>query len=398
MAGRPRKVPSYCRHKASGQAVVRIDGKDHYLGVYGSPGSHERYRRIIAESFGNGRSYRASELTARSRFSDLTVVELIAVFWEFAREYYVKKGKPTSEQMSLRLALRPLKELYGSIPAVEFGPLALEPVREQMIEAGITRERINQHVGRIRRMFKWAVSKELIPVTTYQALLTIQGLRKGRSRARESEPVVPVPRKHVLAVLPFLSPQIGAMVQLQYLVGCRPEEITIIRPCDIVSRDGDVWEYVPESHKGEHHNRQRRIFIGKRGQAILIPWLDRDPQSYCFSPKEAREAFDAERSRNRKTPTTPSSRARKRKQNPERKPGNHYTTHSYGYAIRKACEKAGVPHWSPNQLRHARGTTIRKRYGLEASQVVLGHSKADVTQIYAERDFELARRIMREIG
>ncbi len=69
--------------------------------------------------------------------------------------------------VSLRLALRPLKELYGSTPAVEFGPLALETVREQMIDAGVTRERINQHIGRIRRMFKWAVSKELIPVTTY---------------------------------------------------------------------------------------------------------------------------------------------------------------------------------------------------------------------------------------
>ena len=57
-----------------------------------------------------------------------------------------------------------------------------------------------------------------------------------------------------------------------------------------------------------------------------------------------------------------------------------------------------VPIWTPNQLRHSRATEIRSRFGLEAAQTVLGHSEADVTQIYAERDFELAARIMREIG
>lgn len=36
------KVPNYCLHKKSGQAVVRIRGKDRYLGKYGSPESRER--------------------------------------------------------------------------------------------------------------------------------------------------------------------------------------------------------------------------------------------------------------------------------------------------------------------------------------------------------------------
>ena len=49
MPRKPGKVPSYCRHKHSGQAVVRINGRDHYLGEYGSSDSHERYQRLIAE-------------------------------------------------------------------------------------------------------------------------------------------------------------------------------------------------------------------------------------------------------------------------------------------------------------------------------------------------------------
>jgi site-specific recombinase XerC len=54
--------------------------------------------------------------------------------------------------------------------------------------------------------------------------------------------------------------------------------------------------------------------------------------------------------------------------------------------------------WSPNQLRHLRGTEIRKRFGLEASQTVLGHSHADTTEIYAERDFVLAESVMSQMG
>ncbi|GJM20467.1 MAG: hypothetical protein DHS20C15_03820 [Planctomycetota bacterium] len=31
------RVPRLCHHKATGQAVVRLDGKDHYCGRFGSP-------------------------------------------------------------------------------------------------------------------------------------------------------------------------------------------------------------------------------------------------------------------------------------------------------------------------------------------------------------------------
>jgi site-specific recombinase XerC len=57
-----------------------------------------------------------------------------------------------------------------------------------------------------------------------------------------------------------------------------------------------------------------------------------------------------------------------------------------------------VPLWTPNHLRHAAATRIRSRFGLEAAQVVLGHEKADTTQIYAERDLERAREVMAAVG
>ena len=62
--------------------------------------------------------------------------------------------------------------------------------------------------------------------------------------------------------------------------------------------------------------------------------------------------------------------------------------------------KAGVeiPHWHPHQLRHSRGTEIRSNYGIEAAQVALGHARADITEVYAEKNMELAIQIARETG
>ena len=53
---------------------------------------------------------------------------------------------------------------------------------------------------------------------------------------------------------------------------------------------------------------------------------------------------------------------------------------------------------SPNRLRHAAATEIRKQFGLEAAQVALGHRQADVTQIYAERNLTLAAEVAKKIG
>ena len=52
----------------------------------------------------------------------------------------------------------------------------------------------------------------------------------------------------------------------------------------------------------------------------------------------------------------------------------------------------------PNQIRHSYATRVRREHGLEAAQVLLGHEKADVTQIYAERDLALALEVAKKIG
>ena len=64
----------------------------------------------------------------------------------------------------------------------------------------------------------------------------------------------------------------------------------------------------------------------------------------------------------------------------------------------KACKKAGIPRWSPHRLRHTRGTYLRKKYGVEVAQVILGHETLPATLIYAERDYEKAVEVMAREG
>src|SRR5688500_6120670 len=49
MQNRPPRVPKYGLHKSTGQAVVRVAGKDVYLGKYGTDPSRRRYDDLIRE-------------------------------------------------------------------------------------------------------------------------------------------------------------------------------------------------------------------------------------------------------------------------------------------------------------------------------------------------------------
>ena len=181
-----------------------------------------------------------------------------------------------------------------------------------------------------------------------------------------------------------------------------------------IDRSSDVWIYRPERHKGSHLGSKKEICLGPQAQAIVQPFLDRPSDNYLFSPKEAEEWRNEQRSASRnpdrKTKIYPSelrARARRKVQAKsriaKRPKRERFDTDSYRRAIVYAIAKAGkmgveIVQWHPHQLRHLRATEVRKEFGLEAAQVTLGHTRADVTQIYAERNSELAIQVARKIG
>ncbi|MBN2293939.1 MAG: tyrosine-type recombinase/integrase [Pirellulales bacterium] len=377
-----------------------------------SPESYEEYRRVVADYLGDNSQSQASQGSASpSDPNDWTVAELVVKYDDFASKHYVKNGEPTDDRY--RAAIGPLVTMFGSTLAKEFGPKKLKALRECIIQRGnirtakfddlgnlvtpgesLGRGYVNNLMKSVVRIFKWAVTEEKVPPSVPEALRAVGGLRKGRDpRVREPEPIKPVPEEHFGPVVEASSPQIATMLQVQRLAGMRPDEVTIIRPCDI-NRSGTVWAYRPNSHKLDWLDQDKEILLGPQAQALLLPWIDRKkPDQYLFSPREAAEANARELEKQRKQPDSKKVRLSK-----ARAPREHYDDRGYRQAVIRACRRAGVPQWSPGQLRHSAGTDIRREYGAEAAQLVLGHRNLSTTEIYAEKNRGLYEQIIKEIG
>jgi integrase len=400
------RAPPSCRHhKPSGQAIVTLnDGfghrRDVYLGKWKSKESRAEYARVIAEWEAAGR------VLAPQRNSDgLSVNELCVRFLLHAKRYYTNgDGKPSREYEDYLLSIAPLKRLYGLTSAEDFGPLALKAVREEMLrtkikrtgQVGWARGLVNQRIGRVRRIFKWGASEQLVPGSVYTDLCTVEGLLPGHTDARETEPVKPVSVALVRDTLKHVLPTVAAMIELQLATGMRPGEVCIIRGKDL-ELGGKIWTYRPGQHKTAHRGHQRVISLGPKAQKILRPWLRANLEEYLFSPREAMERFRAEQRANRKTKVQP-SQADRSKAKPKKQPGDRYNPRSYAQAIAMACKKNGLAHWHPHQLRHTAGTAIRREFGLDAARAVLGHRTPVVTEVYAELDMGKAAEVALKLG
>lgn len=398
MARRRNPLPKYELHKPSGNARVRWCGNEVWLGKHNTPESLKEYARVVAEI---GTAAAPLPPAARKR---ATVAEVIAAFVAHAKLHYRgPDGKLTSEYREYGRSVIHLHELYADTPATKFGPVALQTVRDAMVAAGWCRSVVNKRVGRVRHLFRWAISQELVPATVVDALKCVGGLQKRRSIAPETEPVTPAPAGDVERALPFLDRHQRTMARLQLCTGMRPGEPCFLRLCE-VEKQHQIWLWRPDAHKTSWRGGDRVILFGPRAQSLIAEFLAGCPDDlrpkeddWLFSPRAAREErFRAARAARKSK--VPPSQVNRRTAAPKRAPAPQFNVSSYGHAITKACARAGVPPFAPNQLRHTFGTEVRRLHGLEAAQVLLGHERADVTQIYAERNLALALRVAAEVG
>jgi len=381
------KVPQMRRHKAKNAAYVNLNGHMTYLGRWGSAAAAAEYDRVVVEFLANGRRVPIAG-------QDVTVAELVKAYFVFAEGYY--QTQTTGEIDPLHRALDPLVEWFGHDLAAEFGPLKLKTLRERWINERRVRPQINKAVQPVIRCFKWGVENELVAGETLHCLKAIAGLRAGRSHAKEPTPVLPASDTDVEKVLPLLPSQVRAMVELQRLTGMRPGEVIQMTPA-MIDRSEMVWSYRPRLHKTQHYNKSRVVFLGPQAQEILAPFLhNREFDVPLFSPTEATQAMRERRAAERRTPINEGNRPGSNvAASPKRLPGDAYSTTAYSRAILRACEKVwptartkkaaeklspaelaanASRHWHPNQLRHSFATRVRKAHGLEAAQVLLGHS------------------------
>lgn len=368
------RMPSYRLHRPSGQAVVTLSGKDFYLGKHGTEDSKKRYLKLTAEWLASRKSPCFGEVSPN-------VAQVALAFLKHAEGYY---GIGT-ELKNFRLATRPLAELYGDLPASEFGPVEFKACREWWLsDSSRTRQYINKQMKRLVHIFKWAAGEGLAPVTVFQTIGCVPPLQQGRTPAKEAEPVLSVPDLYVGWILPYLPKVVRDMVLFQRLTALRPGEICQLTPA-MVDRRGDVWSIFFTKHKTAYRGKNRTAWIGKAAQQILAPYLLRESTKPCFSPREALQQIGV----------TPRASVR-----------DAFDPMSYAQSVRRACIKAfpalpGIDAtWSPNQLRHSRATEIRRnlKNGLEAASVSLGHSGLKITEVYAEQNEDLAIEVAKALG
>jgi integrase len=350
------KLPKYSLNKSSGHAKVRYKGKTTYLGRYGSAESRQAYAEFIANLPQHGEQDKPLDLVAGV---SLLIGECVTRYCEHADEYYRHSdGRPTTEPGTIRCSLRPLVKLFSELPADEFTPARFEQLQAAMIELGWARSYCNKATGVVKRLYKWAARKGYVRVETWQKLQTVDGLKRGRTGAKETKPVGPVSDEILEATLPHVSQQVADACRLMRVTGMRPGEVLTLTAADLDRSDPALWQYRPQSHKNSYRGQARTIFIGARGQAIVASYLLRAGGGPLFRIRVA----------------------------------------AFACAIRRACRRAGIPHWHPNMIRHAVATEVRSQYGLEVAQCVLGHTNANITQTYAERDMSRAAEVARRIG
>jgi len=399
-------LPAMRLHSRSGNARVRIGGTECWLGPWGSAEARLRYDELVAAWIASGRkSVEAAappaapaptipEPVELPTSADVTVGELARAWIASIERERGGKHRRASNWNGAIAAARALRPV-AAMPAKDFGPRALQDVRRRLVDTPILRKRrlpdgtetteaiprsrryVNDTVGRIRQLFNWAVGLELIPPERAYALSRIRALPIGQGR--ETDRRTEVTAEVVNATLPHLTDEVRALVLFIRWTACRPSEAARLRMCDVHDTDRPIWRYRPPMHKTAHRGQFRDVPIGPQARAIL--------EAHAKGQADDEYVFDPRRSLARVVSNGATIKLRRK---PSSRVGNVFTSDAIRVAIQRAAAAAGVPAWTPYQLRYLRLREIRRDYGPEAARATAGHTRDSMTAHYAPPSWEAA--------
>jgi len=409
------RVPSVVHHKATDQDCVFLrdaEGQRRmvYLGKHGSPEAARRFREVLAEHFA-GRPVSTTTRSAGKPSPWPTVGHLCFAFLVHAERYYVDAdGQATGEVERVKCAFAPLLNLLRDTPTDRVTIRDLLDVRQSLIDdppkyekgrkapKGLCRRTINDRMHTIKRLFRWGVEQRLVPGATWHELSAMRGLTKGRSGVHDYAPVQAVPWAIVKKTIEHLTPTVHAAVLVQWHTGMRPGEVLSMTRRQM-DTSGSTWIYRPSKHKSSWRGRERVVAIGPRAQGVLKPLLPLSPDAAVFSAQTAWDEFRQQKRAKRATPPTKQTRDRDARAATAAPVNEFLGIDEYRRALTRACDRAGIPHWSPHRLRHAAGTRIAEKHGIEAARAALGHADLATTRRYASgADEAIARDIASRLG
>ena len=339
--------------------------------------------------------------------SVITVADLVDAFMTFARAKYVKHGRPTGTRRNYWKAVEPVLLAYGDLPTSEFTLDRLEEYQRDLDRSKrLCRRQVNKAITAICYIFTWGARHRIdgeryVPAEIAAELRLIEPLRAGYAVSKDRPKKRAVKPADVEAALKCMTPTVRDMVEVQLLTGARPQEVRMMRAGDFEKIDAKLWHYRPREYKTEHIESDKIISCGPKAIAILRKRIrGKGPDTFIFKP-ETSDGEHRKRVGAKVTRKTPSRQARdeERAANPRRRFNACYRRDTYALAIKRACKRAGVPVFSPYQLRKLRGTEIDRQFGAETAAAVLGHKDVATTlRHYIDPRREQADAVARKCG
>jgi len=390
------RLPKLC--KMGNYAVVNYLRKKTVLGKWGTPEANQEYARFITKVLNN-----PTDASPSVMGSDKGLVSELAVRY---LDHVKTSGIDKSHYIHCNILLTDfVLPYYADLPADEFSPKCLKFVRDRMIESKrLCRNQINNYAHRIVSMFSYGIEEELCQPLTVAMLREVRALREGATGTFDHPEREPVPDDVIRRTLPFLSPMLRAMVEIQWLTGLRPSEVCKMRVGQIDREsDSDLWFYNLSKHKTSKRISGRIIYLSEPVQKLIAPYLEgKKPTDAVFTVEQSVNEQKAAKRAARKTKVQPSqvALAELRAANPGVIFSECYDKDSYRRAIQRAIKKANkilpadqqIEMWFPYQIRHSTATFIEETEGLDVAQSVLGHTSANTTKRYAKARQKIQKR------
>ena len=366
----------------------------------------------------------ASGLPATST-DHLTLSELSTLYVEWAREMHKVRANPGYHQHYISsLVIDILGDLYWS----ELATVQFEKLQQALLDQGKNRTRANQICTDLITWMSWAYAKKHISHRIDLELRSVKRLRPGDYGVKEKADKRPVMWSEAEKLLPFLAPNVRAMVAAQFWGGMRPGEVVIMRPTDLMvvaaehlEEHGlqEVMYYLPSSHKNSWRENKYSAKLTKiipwRVQRLIMPLIEAcgSSEEFIFKPGPAFEwavefEIDARVARPCPSGRTAPSKLRRAKQHRETRQDridgfcrDRFTTPAYSQLIKTGIRRAArsgvdLEPWSPNQLRHGAMTMMADHGFVQAGSDLLGHERLATSLTHY--DHETLQRMNRVAG
>ena len=252
------RLPKMC--KMGKYAVVNYQRRKTVLGKWGTPEAKTAYARFIAEIQNNPVDVPHPFTGGGSTGRKGLVSELATRYLDYVKTSGIDKSHYIHSRILLADFILPY---YGDLPADEFSPKCLKFVRGRMVESQrFCRNLINDYTRRIIAMFSYGIEEELCHHLTVAMLREVRTLREGAAGTFDHPEREHLPEDVIRRTLPFLTPTLRTMVEIQWLTGLRPSEVCKMRVGQIDrSTDPDLWIYDLSSHKTKGSVGKRKIYL-----------------------------------------------------------------------------------------------------------------------------------------